>query len=77
MYLRPSRYARRTSFMASQQQNSATTSDSTALLEEVSWWVGTRLNHVPGSSDPIDGAVDALLTDPGARRDFARLTSIG
>jgi transglutaminase-like putative cysteine protease len=47
-------------------------------LEKVSLWVGTPLNYVPGSSDPIDGAVDALLTDPGARRDFAHLpVSIG
>jgi hypothetical protein len=39
----------------------------------VSLWVGTRLNHVPGSSDPIDGAVDALPAVAGVCRDFAHL----
>ena len=35
------------------------------LLENVSSWVGTQLNYVPGSSDPIDGAVDTLLAGAG------------
>jgi transglutaminase-like putative cysteine protease len=35
--------------------------------------VGTRLNYVPGSSDPIDGAVDTLLAGAGVCRDFAHL----
>jgi len=34
--------------------------DSAKLLENVSSYVGTRLNYVPGSSVPIDGAVDTL-----------------
>jgi transglutaminase-like putative cysteine protease len=42
-------------------------------LEKVSSWVGTRLNYVPGSSDPIDGAVDTLLAGAGVCRDFAHL----
>src|SRR5205814_2160651 len=47
--------------------------DSATLLEKVSLWVGTRLNYVPGSSDPIDGAVDTLLAGAGVCRDFAHL----
>src|SRR6478736_3273308 len=47
--------------------------DSTTLLEKVSFWVGSRLNYVPGSSDPIDGAVDTLLSGAGVCRDFAHL----
>jgi transglutaminase-like putative cysteine protease len=35
--------------------------------------VGHRLNYVPGSSDPIDGAVDTLLAGAGVCRDFAHL----
>jgi transglutaminase-like putative cysteine protease len=35
--------------------------------------VGTRLNYVPGSSDPIDGAADTLLAGAGVCRDYAQL----
>ena len=35
--------------------------------------MGSRLNYVPGSSDPIDGAVDTLLAGAGVCRDFAHL----
>lgn len=44
--------------------------DSTTLLEQVSSWVGTRLNYVRGSSNPIDGAADTLLAGAGVCRDF-------
>jgi transglutaminase-like putative cysteine protease len=47
--------------------------DSTAMLKNVSSWVDTRLNYVPGSSDPIDGAVDTLLAGAGVCPDFAHL----
>lgn len=43
------------------------------LLEKVSSWVGTRLQYVPGSSDPIDGATDTLLAGAGVCRDYAHL----
>ena len=39
----------------------------------MSLWVGTRLNYVPGSSDPIDGAVETLLSGAGVCRDYAHL----
>jgi transglutaminase-like putative cysteine protease len=42
-------------------------------LEKVSSWVGTRLNYVPGSSDPIDGAADTLLAGSGVCRDYVHL----
>ena len=35
--------------------------------------MGTRLNYVPGSSDPIDGAADTLLAGNGVCRDYAHL----
>jgi transglutaminase-like putative cysteine protease len=63
-YLRPSRFAA-TEF--------AQYADSATLLERVSSWVGTRLNYVPGSSDPIDGAADTLRAGVGVCRDYAHL----
>ena len=47
--------------------------ESATLLEKVSAWVGSRLNYVPGFSDPIDGAVDTLLAGAGVCRDYAHL----
>ena len=35
--------------------------------------MGHLLNYVPGSSDPINGAVDSLLAGAGVCRDFAHL----
>ena len=61
MYLRPSRYAEADKFFGFAATEFGEYSDSAALLAKVSSWVGTRLNYVPGSSDPIDGAADTLL----------------
>ena len=73
MYLRPSRYAEADKFFGFAATEFGNYLDSAALLEKVSLWVGTRLNYVPGSSDPIDGAVDTLLAGAGVCRDFAHL----
>jgi transglutaminase-like putative cysteine protease len=73
MYLRPSRYAEADKFYGFAATEFATYGDSATLLENVSSWVGTRLNYVPGSSDPIDGAVDTLLAGEGVCRDYAHL----
>ncbi|OBH64182.1 transglutaminase family protein [Mycobacterium sp. E2479] len=73
MYLRPSRYAESDKFFGFAATEFGNYLDSTALLERVSLWVGSRLNYVPGSSDPIDGAVDTLLAGAGVCRDFAHL----
>ena len=43
------------------------------LLEAVSSWVGTRLDYVPGSSGPTDGATETLLGGAGVCRDYAHL----
>lgn len=37
-------------------------------------WVHRRLSYTPGSSGPLDTAVDTLLTGQGVCRDFAHLT---
>lgn len=73
MYLRPSRYAEADKFYGFAATEFGDYIDSATLLEKVSSWVGTRLNYVPGSSDPIDGAVDTLLAGAGVCRDFAHL----
>ena len=73
MYLRPSRYAEADKFYGFAATEFGNYIDSATLLEKVSLWVGTRLNYVPGSSDPIDGAVDTLLAGAGVCRDFAHL----
>jgi transglutaminase-like putative cysteine protease len=72
-YLRPSRYAEADKFYGFAAREFATYGDSATLLENVSSWVGTRLNYVPGSSDPIDGAVETLLAGEGVCRDYAHL----
>jgi transglutaminase-like putative cysteine protease len=73
MYLRPSRYAEADKFFGFASTEFGSYADSATLLEKVSSWVGTRLNYVPGSSDPIDGAVDTLLAGAGVCRDYAHL----
>lgn len=73
MYLRPSRYAEADKFYGFAGHEFGQYADSATLLEKVSSWVGTRLNYVPGSSDPIDGATDTLLAGAGVCRDYAHL----
>ena len=43
------------------------------LPAAVTAWVHERLDYVSGSSDPTDGAVDALLAGKGVCRDHAHL----
>jgi transglutaminase-like putative cysteine protease len=71
--LRPSRYAEADKFFGFAATEFAQYADSATLLERVSSWVGTRLDYVPGSSDPIDGAADTLLAGAGVCRDYAHL----
>lgn len=72
-YLRPSRYAEADKFFGFAATEFGRWVDSATLLEKVSSWVGTRLDYVPGSSDPIDGAADTLLAGRGVCRDYAHL----
>jgi len=72
-YLRPSRYAEADKFFGFAATEFGHYTDSVTLLANVSSWVGTRLNYVPGSSDPIDGATDTLLAGAGVCRDYAHL----
>ena len=72
-YLRPSRYSESDKFFGFAATEFGRYADSATVLERVSSWVGTRLNYVPGSSDPIDGAADTLLAGAGVCRDYAHL----
>jgi transglutaminase-like putative cysteine protease len=73
-YLRPSRYAEADKFFGfAATEFGQYTTDSATLLENVAAWVGARLDYVPGSSDPIDGAADTLLAGAGVCRDYAHL----
>lgn len=72
-YLRPSRYAEADKFFGFAATEFGQFTDPAVLLEKVSAWVGSRLSYVPGSSDPIDGAVDTLLAGAGVCRDYAHL----
>lgn len=72
-YLRPSRYAESDRLGATAWAEFAGITAPDDLLAAVSSWVGSRLEYVPGSSGPTDGAVDTLLQRQGVCRDYAHL----
>lgn len=45
------------------------------LAQRVAGWVFDRVAYEPGSSGPLDAAIDTLLTNTGVCRDFAHLTT--
>ncbi len=73
MYLRPSRYAEADKLFGFAGTEFGAQTDHETLLAAVTAWVGRRLQYVPGSSDPIDGAVDTMLAGAGVCRDYAHL----
>ncbi|KQU04618.1 transglutaminase [Rhodococcus sp. Leaf7] len=72
-YLRPSRYSESDKFLGFAATEFGKYTSDADVLERVSAWVGRRLNYVPGSSDPIDGATDTLLAGSGVCRDYTHL----
>ncbi len=73
VYLRPSRFAesdKMFGFAATEFDGNAAPAE---LAAEVTAWVRRRLRYVAGSSDPIDGAVETLLSGAGVCRDFSHL----
>lgn len=72
LYLRPSRYCESDALgpTALREFRGLTGAE---LLLGVSSWVGDRLDYVPGSSLPTDGAVRTLLSRQGVCRDYAHL----
>jgi transglutaminase-like putative cysteine protease len=74
-YLRPSRYAESDRLVAVAAAEFAGVDGPANLLAAVSSWVGARLEYVPGSSGPTDGAVDTMLARRGVCRDYAHLVT--
>ena len=72
-YLRPSRYAQSDRLGGTAAAEFGGIDDPADLLAGVSSWVGDRLDYVPGSSGPTDGAVDTLVGRAGVCRDYAHL----
>ena len=73
-YLRPSRYCE-SDRLGPLARGEFAGLDRHEFLAGVSSWVGTNIHYVPGSSRPIDGAVETLLAREGVCRDFAHLTA--
>lgn len=73
LYLRPSRYCESDRLMGFASRLFRDIGQRGELLAAVSSWVGTHLDYLSGSSDPTDGAVDALLAGRGVCRDYAHL----
>jgi transglutaminase-like putative cysteine protease len=73
VYLRPSRYCESDRLVGFASRHFHHLNEPRDVLAAVSSWVGTRLEYVPGSSGPTDGAVDTLLAARGVCRDYAHL----
>jgi len=73
LYLRPSRYCDSDTLYPTAQAEFVGLKGHD-LLAAVSSWVGTRLEYIPGSSQPTDGAVQTLLSRRGVCRDYAHLS---
>ncbi len=73
VYRRPSRYAESDRLAPMAQAEFAGITDAAELLAAVSSWTGSRLQYVPGSSGPTEGAVDTMLKRQGVCRDYAHL----
>lgn len=74
-YLRPSRYAESDRLVPEAQAEFSGVNPGKDLLDAVTSWVGARLEYVPGSSGPTDGAVDTVLARKGVCRDYAHLVT--
>jgi transglutaminase-like putative cysteine protease len=73
VYLRPSRYAESDRLAAFAQTTFGEIIGSRERVAAVVEWTNTHLDYVIGSSRPIDGAVDTMLSRQGVCRDFAHL----
>lgn len=73
VYARPSRYAESDRLLNFAAKEFGTQRSGSAIVQDVVGWVGSRLNYVPGSSGPTDGAGDTLMAGAGVCRDYAHL----
>lgn len=72
LYRRPSRYVTSDTFGGFAEAEFGHVHDD-ELLGAITSWVRNRLDYVPGSSGPSDGAGDTLLSGQGVCRDYAHL----
>lgn len=72
--LRPSRYCPSDALLGFAVGELGGRDPDADLLRNVVAWTGNRVVYVPGSSGPLDSAVDTLLSGQGVCRDFAHLT---
>lgn len=73
MYLRPSRFAESDKLLGYAAAEFGCGIGDPGMPERISSWVGRRICYLPGSSDPVDGAVETLLSGAGVCRDFTHL----
>jgi transglutaminase-like putative cysteine protease len=73
IYLRPSRFAESDKLLGFAGTEFGRGATHAELAATVSSWVGRRIRYVAGSSDPIDGAVETMLSGAGVCRDFTHL----
>lgn len=71
-YLRPSRYSESDAILPT-ARGEFFGLEGVDLLAGVSSWVGQKLQYVPGSSLPTDGALRTVLARQGVCRDYAHL----
>jgi len=71
--LRPSRYCPSDALLGFAAGELGGRDPDADLLREVVAWIGNRVAYIPGSSGPLDSAVDTLLSGQGVCRDFAHL----
>ncbi|MEV6767069.1 transglutaminase family protein [Nocardia sp. NPDC051030] len=74
VYLRPSRYAESDRLLAFAGAEFGCDISDPELPGRIAAWVGRRIRYLPGSSAPIDGAVETLLSGAGVCRDYSHLT---
>ncbi|MFJ4652548.1 transglutaminase family protein [Nocardia sp. NPDC088792] len=72
-YLRPSRFAESDKLLGFAWSEFGCGIGDPEMPARISAWVGRRIRYAPGSSGPMDGAVETLLSGTGVCRDFSHL----
>ncbi|MFD3704635.1 transglutaminase family protein [Nocardia sp. NPDC058658] len=73
LYRRPSRYAESDKLLGFAAAEFGYGIADPEVANRVAAWIGRRISYLPGSSTPIDGAVETMLSGTGVCRDFSHL----